>query len=168
MDISFFQGSDEYLQEARREVLLPVLRKDFIVSPYQVYESRAIGADCVLLIASVLGADDLRFFYNLAQSLGLDVLIEVHDEDVLRMAMSVAPKIIGINNRDLKTFSVDLETTLNLLSLIPNDVNVVTESGITKRSDVEKMISRGVFSFLVGEAFMKEPDPGAGLKSIFT
>jgi len=167
-DISFFQGADEYLKKARAEVSLPVLRKDFIISPYQIFEARAIGADCILLIASVLCIEDIKSFNQLAMSLGLDVLIEVHDEADLRMALSVSPKLIGINNRDLRTFDVDLETTFNLLASIPDEVIVVTESGIRKSSDVQKMVSRGVYGFLVGEAFMKEPDPGQALELIFT
>ena len=167
-DVSFFQGADEYLQRARAEVSLPVLRKDFIISPYQIFEARAIGADCVLLIASILDIEDMNSFADLAMSLGLDVLIEVHDQVELNLALSVSPKLVGINNRDLKTFDVDLETTLSLCALIPDDVIVVTESGITRTSHVEKMLSSGVYGFLVGEAFMKEPDPGRALELLFT
>ena len=166
-DVDFFQGSDEYLRLARAEVLLPVLRKDFIVSSYQVYESRAIGADCILLIASVLTLEEIRTLYDLAVGLDMDVLIEVHDESELKKALSVSPRVVGINNRDLKTFSVDLETTLRLLAAIPDDVTVVTESGISDNSDIVKMMASGVFGFLIGEALMKEKDPGAALISLF-
>ena len=166
-DVDFFQGSDEYLRLARAEVLLPVLRKDFIVSSYQVYESRAIGADCILLIASVLTLEEIRTLYDLAVGLDMDVLIEVHDKSELKKALSVSPRVVGINNRDLKTFSVDLETTLQLLAAIPNDVTVVTESGISDNSDIVKMMASGVFGFLIGEALMKEEDPGAALISLF-
>ena len=167
-DISFFQGADEHLQRARAEVSLPVLRKDFVISSYQIYEARAIGADCILLIASVLGMEDMQSFYDLARSLDLDVLIEVHDMSELRMALSVSPKLVGINNRDLKTFDVDLDTTLALLASISDDVIVVTESGIGQSTDVVRMMSRGVYGFLIGEAFMKEPDPGHALELLFT
>ena len=166
-DVSFFQGADQYLQRARAAVLLPVLRKDFIISPYQILEARAIGADCILLIASILDVEDMHSFSDLARSLELDVLIEVHDQVELRKALSVSPKLVGINNRDLKTFDVDLETTINLLALIPDDVIVVTESGISRPSQVERMIRNGVYAFLIGEAFMKDPDPGRALESLF-
>ena len=166
--VSEFQGADEHLQRARAEVSLPVLRKDFVISSYQIYEARAIGADCILLIASVLGMEDMQSFYDLARSLALDVLIEVHDMAELRMALSVSPKLVGINNRDLKTFDVDLDTTLALLASISDDVIVVTESGIGQSADVVRMMSRGVYGFLIGEAFMKEPDPGHALELLFT
>ena len=160
-DVDFFQGADAYLQRARAVVSLPVLRKDFIVSPYQVYESRALGADCILLIAAVLELDELQSLYELAVSLELDVLIEIHDESELQKALSVSPRLLGINNRDLKTFEVNLDVSLRLLTAIPDGISVVTES-------VLKMMNSGVYGFLIGEAFMKAPDPGAALRSLFT
>lgn len=167
-DVDFFQGADDYLRMARVETALPVLRKDFIVAPYQVYEARAIGADCVLLIVAILEMDDLRMLYDLAVSIGLDVLIEVHDEVELGKALTLSPDLIGINNRDLKTFNVDLNTTLDLLRHIPDDIVVVTESGIAERTDVDRMLSSGVYGFLVGEAFMREADPGSALEFLFS
>ncbi|MBO6658314.1 MAG: indole-3-glycerol phosphate synthase TrpC [Pseudomonadales bacterium] len=167
-DVDFFQGSDEYLQLAKAHSSLPVLRKDFTVSPYQIYESRAIGADCILLIAAILDAETLHTYYDLAQSLGLDVLIEVHNKEELECALTLSPKLLGINNRNLKTFEVSLNTTLDLLADIPKGVTVVTESGIRQRADVAQMISCDVYGFLVGEAFMKEPDPGQALAFLFS
>lgn len=167
-DVSFFQGSDDYLRQAKGATSLPVLRKDFIVSPYQVYEARAIGADCILLIVSILNFDELHTFYDLARSLDLDVLIEVHDKAELDAALTLDSELIGINNRDLKTFDVDLNTTLDLLSDIPEGVVVVTESGIGQRTDVARMFSNDVYGFLVGEAFMRETDPGQALDSLFS
>jgi indole-3-glycerol phosphate synthase len=166
-DVHFFQGSDEYLELVRATSALPVLRKDFIVEAYQVYESRAIGADCILLIASVLDIEKLHEFYDLAMSLGLDVLVEVHNKAELDKALTLSPAMIGVNNRNLKTFEVNLNTTLDLLSLMPEEVVVVTESGIGKRADVEQMLSNDVYGFLVGEAFMREPDPGHALEFLF-
>ncbi|MBT4163152.1 MAG: indole-3-glycerol phosphate synthase TrpC [Gammaproteobacteria bacterium] len=167
-DISFFQGADEYLRIAKNETSLPILRKDFVIAPYQVYEARAIAADCILLIVSILKLDELHTLYDLATALGLDVLIEVHDEVELETALTLSPKMVGINNRDLKTFEVNLNTTLDMLSLIPEGVVVVTESGIGQRTDVARMLSNEVYGFLVGEAFMREPDPGQALEFLFT
>lgn len=167
-DIDFFQGSDSYLGLAKYQGSLPVLRKDFIVDPYQVYESRAIGADCILLIAAVLDVDELHQLYDLAQSLELDVLVEVHDKAELDKALTLSPPLVGINNRNLKTFEVDLNTTLDLLGNIPDGTCVVTESGIRTRTDVARMLSNEVYGFLVGEAFMKEPDPGQALEFLFS
>jgi len=166
-DVSFFQGADEYLQAARSRVALPVIRKDFTVTPYQVFEARALGADCILLIVSCLSMPDLQSLYELARSIGLDVLVEVHDAAELEQALSLQPEVIGINNRNLKTFSVDLQTTLGLLADIPDDVLVVTESGISSRTDVELMLAHNVYGFLVGEAFMREADPGEALQRLF-
>ena len=166
-DVSFFQGADQYLEKARAAVSLPVLRKDFIVDPYQVYESRAIGADCILLIAGILEAGSLERLYGLAVSLGMDVLVEVHDEVELEMALEVSPRLLGINNRNLRTFEVDLHTTIDLLAGIPDGTLVVTESGIHTRENVELMIDNNVYGFLVGEAFMREDNPGEKLQSIF-
>jgi indole-3-glycerol phosphate synthase len=166
-DVSFFQGADEYLQAARSRVALPVIRKDFTVTPYQVFEARALGVDCILLIVSCLSMPDLKSLYELARSIGLDVLVEVHDAAELEQALSLQPEIIGINNRNLKTFSVDLQTTLGLLAEIPEGVLVITESGISSRADVELMLAHNVYGFLVGEAFMREADPGEALQRLF-
>jgi indole-3-glycerol phosphate synthase len=166
-DIDFFQGSDAYLLEARAACALPVIRKDFIIDPYQVYEARAIGADCILLIVACLSDARLKELAGLAQGLGMDVLVEVHDRVELERALRVAGRLIGINNRDLHTFDVSLETTLALVDLVPADRILVTESGILRREDVALMRSRGVDAFLVGEAFMRAPDPGAELARLF-
>ena len=147
---------------------LPVLRKDFIVDAYQVYEAKAIGADCILLIAAILDIEQLHEFYDLAMSLNLDVLVEVHNKLELDKALTLSPAMVGVNNRNLKTFEVSLDTTLGLLSHIPSDVIVITESGISKRTDVDRMLSNEVYGFLVGEAFMREPEPGVALESLFT
>lgn len=167
-DVDFFQGADSYLQEARGACSLPVIRKDFIVDPYQVYEARVLGADCILLIVSALTDEQLRSLYVLSCSLGMDVLIEVHDEQELKRALVLEPKLIGINNRNLRTFEVSLQTTLDMLPLIPNEVVLVTESGILTITDVELMRSHQVNAFLVGEAFMRENDPGEHLAKLFT
>ncbi len=167
-DVHFFQGSDEYLELVKASSSLPVLRKDFIVEAYQVYEARAIGADCILLIASILDIEKLHEFYDLAISLSLDVLVEVHNKAELDKALTLSPVMIGVNNRNLKTFEVDLNTTLDLLSQMPEEAVVITESGIGKRTDVEQMLSNDVYGFLVGEAFMREPDPGQALEFLFS
>jgi indole-3-glycerol phosphate synthase len=167
-DVHFFQGSDQYLEMVKASSSLPVLRKDFIVEAYQVYEARAIGADCILLIAGILDIEKLHEFYDLAVSLGLDVLVEVHNKAELDKALTLSPAMIGVNNRNLKTFEVDLNTTLELLNHMPKDVIVITESGIGKRADVDQMLSNDVFGFLVGEAFMREPDPGHALEILFS
>lgn len=166
-DIKFFKGSDQYLIDARTAVSIPVLRKDFIIDPYQIYEARCIGADCVLLIVSILDKDKLKQFNELAISLGMDVLVEVHDEEELEIALGISPSLLGINNRNLRTFEVDLQITLMLLQKIPEGMLVITESGIHTRQDVELMNDNGVYGFLVGESFMRESDPGAKLDSLF-
>jgi indole-3-glycerol phosphate synthase len=166
-DVDFFQGSDEYLTAARAAVQLPVLRKDFVVDPYQVYETRALGADCMLLIVAALDIMQLTNLHQLGRDLGLDVLIEVHDAHELAAALSLAPTMIGINNRNLKTFETRLEVTWGLLERIPAGTLVVTESGINTAADVTEMRRRGVHAFLVGEAFMRAPDPGAALAALF-
>ena len=166
-DERYFQGQDAYLVAARDATALPALRKDFVVDAYQVFEARALGADCILLIVSALEADRLRQFDALARELGMDVLIEVHDADELDTALTLTPALLGINNRDLKTFETSLDTTLKLLPAIPQGVTVVTESGIHAREDVQRMREAGVEAFLVGEAFMREADPGAALRSLF-
>ncbi len=166
-DVDFFQGSDAYLQQARAACDLPVIRKDFIVDPYQVYEARAIGADCILLILSCLDDAQLRQLNDLAHELGMDVLVEVHDAEELKRALHLANRLVGINNRNLRTFEVSLDTTLDLLSQITGDRIVVTESGILSPQDVGLMRARGVNAFLVGEAFMRAEDPGSKLAELF-
>ena len=166
-DRDFFQGSEDYLQQARAACALPVLRKDFIIDPYQVYEARWIGADCVLLIAAALGDPALRELAQLAQELGLDVLIEIHDADELERVLALNPELIGINNRNLRTFETRLDTTINLLSDVPTDCLVVTESGIHTPQDVALIRRHGVHAFLVGETFMRAPDPGQKLTELF-
>ncbi len=166
-DVDFFQGSDAYLQEARAACGLPVLRKDFIMDAYQVYEARVIGADAVLLIVAALSDAQMDELAALAVELGMDVLVEVHDGRELERALKLNTRLIGINNRDLRTFETRLETTLNLLSAIPQDRLVVTESGILSPDDVSRMRSHNVNAFLVGEAFMKAEDPGVQLEKLF-
>ncbi|MCG7874174.1 MAG: indole-3-glycerol phosphate synthase TrpC [Candidatus Thiodiazotropha lotti] len=166
-DIDFFQGSDDYLRQARGACSLPVIRKDFIIDPYQVYEARAIEADCILLIAACLDDAQLKRLNDLAHELGMDVLIEVHDEAELQRALAVENRLIGINNRNLRNFEVTLDTTLGLLDQIPEDRIVVTESGILDQQDVKRMRSHQVNAFLVGEAFMRADDPGARLRELF-
>lgn len=167
-DRDFFHGSEVYLELARAACTIPVLRKDFIIDAYQVYEARAIGADCILLIVAALGDATLNDLAGLAAHLGMDVLVEVHDRDELERALALGLPLIGINNRNLRTFETRLETTLSLLDAIPEDTIVVTESGIHTRADVDLMRRHGVHTFLVGEAFMREPDPGAKLTELFS
>ena len=166
-DRDFFQGSPDYLQQARAACELPVIRKDFIVDPYQVYEARAMEADCILLIVACLDDAQLKALNDLAMELGMDVLIEVHDRGELERALQVENPMVGINNRNLRTFEVSLQTTLELLPLIPREKLVVTESGILAREDVALMREHGVNAFLVGEAFMRAEDPGARLAELF-
>ena len=166
-DRQFFQGAPEYLQAARATCALPVLRKDFLVDPYQVYEARAMGADAILLIASALDLPTMREFEAIAQSLDLAVLVEVHDGDELDLALQLETPLIGINNRDLRTFEVSLQTTLALLPRIPAGSIVVTESGILTSDDVALMRRNTVDTFLVGEAFMRQPSPGLALRGLF-
>ena len=167
-DRQFFQGAPEYLQAARAACSLPVLRKDFLVDAYQVHEARAMGADAILLIAAALDLPTMREFESIAQSLGLAVLVEVHDGDELDAALKLETPLIGINNRNLRTFEVSLQTTLDLLTRIPADRIVVTESGILAAGDVELMRGHGVGTFLVGEAFMRQAQPGAALARLFS
>ncbi|WP_086480725.1 indole-3-glycerol phosphate synthase TrpC [Oceanospirillum sanctuarii] len=166
-DRDFFQGHEDYLKEGRAACDLPVIRKDFIVDPYQVYEARAIGADCILLIAACLDDDTMRELNLLAHELDMDVLIEVHDEEELHRALKLPNRLIGINNRNLHTFEVSLQTTFDLLDQIPDDRIVVTESGILKQEDVDAMRRHNVDSFLVGEAFMRTENPGETLAEFF-
>lgn len=166
-DERYFQGHDDYLGQARNACSLPILRKDFVVSDYQINEARALGADCILLIVAALDIMQLTVFYDRATNLGLDVLIEVHNEAELAAALSLQPGMIGINNRNLKTFETSLATTEELLAKVPDGTAVITESGIHSRADVERMLSAGVYGFLVGEAFMRAEDPGAELNRLF-
>ncbi len=166
-DVDFFQGHDDYLRSAREACRLPVIRKEFIVDPYQVYEARALGADCILLIVACLGDTQMSELNALAHHLGMDVLVEVHDGAELARALPLGNRLMGINNRDLRTFGVSLETTLGLLDQVPEGTIVVTESGIHDREDVAFMRGRGVHAFLVGEAFMRAEDPGARLRELF-
>lgn len=166
-DIDFFQGSDDYLRQARAACSLPVIRKDFIIDPYQVYEARVIEADCILLIAACLDDAQLHSLNDLAHELGMDVLIEVHDEAELQRTLALENRLIGINNRNLRSFEVTLDTTLGLLDQIPEGRIVVTESGILDQQDVKRMRSHQVNAFLVGEAFMRADDPGARLRELF-
>jgi indole-3-glycerol phosphate synthase len=166
-DQDFFQGCDDDLREARDACELPVLRKDFIIDPYQVYEARLIGADCILLIVAALGDAMLGELAQLATHLDMDVLVEVHDTEELERALVLGLPLIGINNRNLRTFETRLETTLGLLKQIPTDRLVVTESGIYTAVDVAVMREHGVHAFLVGEAFMRVAEPGAKLAELF-
>ena len=166
-DRQFFQGAPEHLVAAREACSLPVLRKDFVVEPYQVYESRALGADCILLIAGCLSPGQMRELERLAHELRMAVLVEVHDAAELAGALALRTPLIGVNNRNLKTFETRLETTLDLLSRVPQDRLLVTESGILARDDVARLRDAGVRAFLVGEAFMRAPDPGAALANLF-
>ena len=166
-DQRYFQGADRHLAKARQACRLPLLRKDFIVAPYQVFETRALGADCLLLIVAALDAAELRELARLADELGLDALIEVHDRRELDAALLLEPKLVGINNRDLHTFETRLDTTIDLLPHVPEGVAVVAESGISRQQDVCRLRAAGVGAFLVGTAFMREPDPGEALRRLF-
>lgn len=166
-DVQFFQGSADYLQQARAACSLPVLRKDFIIDPYQVVEARAMGADCILLIAACLDDTQMAELEACALELGLDVLVEVHDGVELERAVRLKTPLVGVNNRNLRTFEVSLDTTLMLRDRIPFGRLLVTESGILGREDVQRMRDAGVHAFLVGEAFMRAPEPGVALQGLF-
>ena len=166
-DVDFFQGADEHLRAARGAVGLPVLRKDFVIDAYQVYEARVLGADCVLLIVAALGDASLMELYTLARELGMDVLVEVHDAEELERALALGPNLVGINNRDLRTFHTDIGITLELRSRVPDNCLLVTESGIHAREEVDRMRANDVNAFLVGESFMRAPEPGAKLRELF-
>ena len=166
-DAQYFQGDPQYLQQARAACNLPVLRKDFMIDPYQVYEARAMGADCILLIVAALELPQMRELERIAHGLGMAVLVEVHDGAELELALQLETPLLGINNRNLRTFDVTLDTTLSLLSRIPPQRIVVTESGIFTAQDVMRMRDNGVHAFLVGEAFMRAPEPGAELGRVF-
>ena len=166
-DGQFFQGSTAYLQQARAACSVPVLRKDFIIDPYQVVEARAMGADCILLIAACLDDAQMSELEACALELGLDVLVEVHDAPELERALRLKTPLVGVNNRNLRTFAVSLDTTLELRDRIPAGRLLVTESGILSREDVRRMRAAGVHAFLVGEAFMRAPEPGVALQGLF-
>ncbi len=166
-DVDFFQGSDEYLQQARAACSLPVIRKDFIIDRYQVAEARMLQADCILLIVAALEQAQLIDLYQYARELSLDVLVEVHDELEMERALQLDLPMVGINNRNLRTFETTLQTTIDMLAMVPEGCFVVTESGIHSRQDVALMQSHQVNAFLVGEAFMRAPDPGSELARIF-
>ena len=166
-DEQYFQGSAAYLKQARAACKLPVLRKDFIIDEYQVFEARAMGADCILLIVAALELAQMQKLEALANELGMAVLVEVHDADELALALQLDTPLIGINNRNLRTFEVSLQTTLDLLKIMPEDRFVVTESGIFTPEDVKLMMDNQVQGFLVGEAFMRQDDPGAELARVF-
>ena len=166
-DKQFFQGGVDYLKQARASCDLPVLRKDFIVDEYQVYESRAMGADAILLIAACLDDAQMKDYEAIARGLDMAVLVEVHDAAELQRALKLQTRLVGINNRDLRTFEVSLDTTLGMLEDVPGDRLLVTESGILQREDVQKMRAAGVHAFLVGEAFMRADDPGVALAELF-
>jgi indole-3-glycerol phosphate synthase len=172
-DAQFFQGSAEYLAQARAACALPILRKDFIIDPYQIYQSRAMGADAILLIAAALSLSQMKEFEALADGLNMSVLVEVHDAEELDVALQLSTPLIGVNNRNLRTFEVNLQTTLGLLPRIAQSQHghgriVVTESGITQAADVALMRSHAVHAFLVGEAFMRAPDPGVEMARLFS
>jgi indole-3-glycerol phosphate synthase len=167
-DQDYFQGCNAYLQEARAACNIPVLRKDFTIDPYQVYEARAIGADAILLIVACLELNQMKELEACAHELGLDVLVEVHNAPELEQALELKTPLLGINNRNLKTFEVRLQTTLSLMSMVPANKTLVTESGILNRADVELMRNNKINAFLVGEAFMRATDPGAALSKLFS
>jgi indole-3-glycerol phosphate synthase len=171
-DVDFFQGADAYLQQARSACALPVLRKDFTIDSYQIVEARVLGADCILLIVSALDDAQLSSLYRDAMAIGLDVLVEVHDADELARALALPVvdgrlPMIGVNNRNLRTFEVSLDTSLALKAAMPEGRALVTESGIATRGDVERLRAAGIDTFLVGESFMREPDPGTALRHLF-
>ena len=166
-DREFFQGANGDLRAARAACSLPVLRKDFIIDPYQVLEARAMGADCILLIAACLSLREMKPLEALAMKLGMAVLVEVHDASELDAALQLRTPLIGINNRDLRTFQTRLETTLDLLEYTPENRVVVTASGIATREDIARLRRHGVHAFLVGEAFLRAPDPGEALRALF-
>ncbi|MCK4840974.1 MAG: indole-3-glycerol phosphate synthase TrpC [Methylococcales bacterium] len=166
-DKEFFQGSEAYMQMAREKCPLPVLRKDFMIDPYQIYESRALGADCILLIVAALADKQMHELADTATELGMDVLVETHDADELTRALTLDTKLIGINNRNLRTFETSLQTTLDLKQAIPDDRLLITESGIHSKGDVQLMLDNNVYTFLVGETFMRAEHPGKKMRELF-
>jgi indole-3-glycerol phosphate synthase len=165
-DVEYFQGSPHYIQDVKKVCQLPVLRKDFIIDPYQIYESKALGADCILLIVAALDLSQLKEFESIANSLGMSVLVESHDEKELEQALQLTTPLIGINNRNLKTFDVTLQTTIDLVAQVPASKIPITESGIFNHRDIRLMNEHGIFTFLVGEAFMRDENPGQSLKAL--
>ncbi|MGZ8158713.1 MAG: indole-3-glycerol phosphate synthase TrpC [Methylobacter sp.] len=166
-DKEFFQGSEVYLQMVRERCPLPVLRKDFMIDPYQIYEARALGADCILLIVAALADGQMHELSDIATKLGMDVLVEVHNAEELQRALTLDTKLIGINNRNLRTFETSLQTTLDLKADIPADRLIITESGIHTHEDVQLMLDNGIYTFLVGEAFMRAESPGQKMRELF-
>lgn len=166
-DQDFFQGHEDFLAQARKACILPVIRKDFMVAPYQIYESRMIDADCILLIAACLTKDQMQELAGIAKEIGLDVLVEVHNGEEMEDALTLDTPLVGINNRNLHTFEVSLDTTFDLHKRIPDDRLTITESGILTRDDVDAMTEHGIYGFLVGESFMRAPDPGKKLQELF-
>jgi indole-3-glycerol phosphate synthase len=167
-DKDYFQGSEVYLQMVRERCPLPVLRKDFMIDPYQIHEARALGADCILLIVAALADNQMRELADTAVKLGMDVLVEVHDAEELQRALQLDTKLIGINNRNLRTFETSLQTTLDLKPQIPQDRLIITESGIHTHEDVQLMLDNGIYTFLVGEAFMRAESPGQKMRELFS
>jgi indole-3-glycerol phosphate synthase len=166
-DKDFFQGSEVYLQMVRERCPLPVLRKDFMIDPYQIYEARALGADCILLIVAALEDDQMHQLSDTATKLGMDVLVEVHNAEELQRALTLDTKLIGINNRNLRTFETSLQTTLDLKTGIPADRLIITESGIHTHEDVQLMLDNDIYTFLVGEVFMRAKSPGQKMRELF-
>jgi indole-3-glycerol phosphate synthase len=166
-DKDFFQGSEVYLQMVRERCPLPVLRKDFMIDPYQIYEARALGADCILLIVAALADSQMHELSDTATKLGMDVLVEVHNAEELQRALTLDTKLIGINNRNLRTFETSLQTTLDLKTQVPTDRLIITESGIHTHKDVQLMLDNGIYTFLVGEVFMRAESPGQKMRELF-
>ncbi len=166
-DKDYFQGHEDYLKQARAACNLPVIRKDFIIDPYQVYEARAINADCILLIVAALDDKNLQSLFDLAHELNMDVLMEVHNEQEMQTALNTSARLIGINNRNLRTFETSLDTTLNMIEMVDDNRILVTESGIHSKDDVQLMLDNKVNVFLVGEAFMRADNPGEKLAELF-
>ncbi len=166
-DKDYFQGSEVYLQMVRERCPLPVLRKDFMIDPYQVQEARALGADCILLIVAALSDEQMQELEEAALSLGMDVLVEVHDAAEMERALKLKTPLVGVNNRDLRSFETRLETTLTLQEMVPDDHLLVTESGIHSAEDIKQMTDQGIYTFLVGEAFMRAPSPGQKMRELF-
>jgi len=166
-DKEFFQGSEAYLQMVRERCPLPVIRKDFMIDPYQIHEARALGADCVLLIVAALEDAQMHELSDVATKLGMDVLVEVHDADELQRALTLDTRLIGINNRNLRSFETSLQTTLDLKATVPADRIIITESGIHSQEDVQLMLDNDIYAFLVGEAFMRAESPGQKMRELF-
>jgi indole-3-glycerol phosphate synthase (EC 4.1.1.48) len=167
-DKDFFQGAEAYLQMARESCPLPVLRKDFMIDPYQIYESRALGADCILLIVAALENEQMHELANIATAQGMDVLVETHNENELERALTLDTRLIGVNNRNLRTFETSLQTTLTLKNSIPEDCLIITESGIHTPEDIQLMLDNDIYTFLVGEAFMRAEYPGQKMRELFS